>query len=318
MANGDALLSFLGTTGTGSWQTFVRAIEDVTGLTLQTYFAARALCARGLVEFDWLGDRSWSVPPLSIIRLEPGRLLGIGLVDDNLSGLLRRNGFIVETRAAIVTNHISYMRSEILDPESHGIEKLECISEHLRFEWASLDAGSILLSALPQIGSTIDSRPLVNLNDAIADGEIRFLDPGSLSFNASLEEIESELNFEVIRVRRQYSAPEYYYVDHRGARRIELELAFAYLAGRAGLRFFHYDSGVLAIDARVPLPILMERVLHFSGARFVGFRKTTSGKGYQCFDSVPASVARVLAMKLLTSVEALPQLDLLQAQGGLR
>jgi hypothetical protein len=315
MLNGDALLSFFAVSGNGSWRTFERAVEDVTGLNLQSYFTARAFSARGLVEFDWLGDRSWSVPPLTIVRLQPGRLLSVGLINDDLSGLLRRNGYVLNAGPDMITKSISYTRSEILDADGTRVEALEQLSECFHVERSSFDAGFTLLSALPQIGSMIDSRPPITLDAAIRDGELRFLDPDSLTFKATADEIESELIFEILRVKRLFAAPEYYYVDQNGARRIELELAFTYAAGRAGSRFLHYAAGALAIEARVPLPILIERALHLSGARFAGLRRATDGKRYLCFEDVAPHIARTIAIKLLTAVEDLPQFEPLAISG---
>ncbi len=317
MLNGDALLSFLAGTGAGSWHTFKRAVEDITGLNLHEYFAARALAARGLVEFDWLGNRSWSVPPLTIIRVVPGRLLGVGLIDDSRSVLLGRNGFVIAANAAIVTRNISYTRSEILAGEGADIASLEQMPEYFRIERSSLDAGWALLSALPQLGSIIYSRPLIGLTDAIGDGDVHFLDPIALTFDPAADRADSELNFQVLRVRRQFSAAEYYYVDYRGARRIELELALAYAAGRTGLRFLRYGAGRLAVDARVPIPILAERVLHFCGARFLGVHREAFGdRSYACYDGVSARIARIIAMKLLSALDELPALKPIAKSGG--
>jgi hypothetical protein len=306
MLNGDALLSFLALTGHGSWSTFERAVEDVTGNSFYAYSAARALCARGLLEFDWFGNRSWSVPPLTVVRLRPGRLLCVGVIDDGLSTSIQRNGFAIEPSPEQVTKEISYTRSEIFDLQRRGIGALDNLGPGFQLERQSLDAGPSLLGALPQLGSIIAARPLMTLDQAIGDGEVRFLDPHTFTFkDAVASQSELDLNFEVLRVKQQFAGPRYYYVDSSGARRVELELALTYLASRTRKGFLHYSNNVLAVDLAVHLPVLIERALYFSGARFAGSGHAF-GRAYARFSEVPLLIARIVAMKLLTSLQDMP------------
>jgi hypothetical protein len=306
MLNGDALLSFLALAGHGSWSTFVRAVEDVTGTDFHAYFVARALCARGLLEFDWFGNRSWSIPPLTVVRLRSGRHLCIGILDEETASRLRQRGFVIDSSSEIVTRNIAYTRSEIWDAECRGAAALDELGEDIRFERQSLDAGASLLGALPQLGSIIAARPVVTLEEAVGEGETRLLNSETLTFNGEPSDAP-DLNFEILRVKTSFGVARYYYVDSRGARRIELELALTFVAGRVGRHFLYYTDNVLAVDSAVPLPILVERSLHFSGARLTDTQTLRlGGRSYRCFTDVPMPMARVVAMKLLTGLQALP------------
>jgi hypothetical protein len=191
------------------------------------------------------------------------------------------------------------------------LEVFEHVCSRLYLEPTALDAGSKLLEALPQIGSTIDSRPVIPLPAAIRDGEARFLDTDALTFANSSSRADKALSFEMIRVRHEFRPPEYYYVNRSGARRIEIELALAYSAGRSGITFLRHATDTLAIRTSVPLPILFARALHLSGAYFAGIRRAASDdKYYACFTGVPSAMARTIAMKLLTRVEPLAVGDL--------
>jgi hypothetical protein len=306
MLNGDALLSFLASIGRGSWQTFERAAEDVTS-TVSAYQCARALCSHGLVEFDWLGDRSWTVSPLSVIRVARNRFFAIGLLDESLSKSLREAGFAIKFQLIRTRSPIAYTLSEILDADCLGIQRIEQVGDFY-IEPTTVDAGLALLSALPQLGAAIDSRPIVPLEEAIRGDEVRFLSD-DLKFIELSHNAGSRLNFEMIRVKRQFAAPDYYYVDRQGARRIELELALSYAAARLGLKFLHHSHDVAALSARVPVPILVERAMHFSGAHFIGIKHSRdNGEAYACFTGVSTFLLRSIATKLLTSLSPLPDL----------
>jgi hypothetical protein len=309
--NGDAVLSFLGIAGHGGWSTFERAIQDVTGSELPGYYAARAFSSQALVEFDWLGDRAWSVPPLSIVRIDRCRFLSVVIMNDEIESELRANGVLIETTTATLTNTLKYSRHELIGPDDGNLEPFERLGPRLRLEPTALNAGANLLAALPQIGSIIDSRPVVSLQAAVRDGEAHFLDNDALTFAHSSARPNTSLPFEMIRVRHPFCPPEYYYVDSRGARRIELELALAYAAGRSGITFIYHAGNTLAIWNSVPLPVLVSRALHLGGAQFTGVRRAASdGRSYAWFTGVSTPIARTVAMKLLTTVKTLPAGDL--------
>jgi hypothetical protein len=311
MRNGDAVLSFLGTTGHGSWSTFERAIEDVVGVAFHAYFAARAFSSHALIEFDWLGNREWSVPPPSVVRIGEGRFLLIGVIDEEALANLHAIGVSVELQADRLTDKLQYTRKDLRAPDEWFTQALEDGLTQLHFVSTSLDAGAKLLDALPQIGSIITSRPVIPLETAVGDGETRLLDADSLTFADPATRTYEALGFDMMRVRKAFRPPEYYYVTSQGARRIELELSLAYAAARSSVTFVRHAGDTLAILNSVPLPVLFARALHLNGATSLGLRRSLSDENvYAYYKNVPLKVARVIAVKLLTNVGALDPGDL--------
>ena len=310
MLNGDALLSFLSQEGHGSWSTFERAIEDVTGRQFQAYASARACSSHALVEFDWIGKRSWSIPPLTLVQVDAERYIAVGVLDESMETNLLQLGITIKQSVNILTERLSYTRRELVDAGRRGLVAFEKLGDQLRFEPSTIFASRALLAALPQIGSIIDSRRPISLNAAIGSDAVTFLDVSRLSFSSVSTMPDYQRPFEMIRGKRLYRQPEYYYVDVHGARPVELEIALTYAAARSGVTFIRNSEDMLAIRNSVPLPILFARALHLSGARYFGARIAKSdGLKYDVFSGIAESTARTLAMKLLTRISLIQDGD---------
>ena len=304
MRAADAILSFLSNSGSGSWNTFRRVIEDATGLEFHSYYAARAFASHALIEFDWLGSLGWSVPPLSVVQISPSSFLVIGVIGDEARAAFESKGLEFESTEARLTDRLYYLRSKILDPRRRGANALDGLGHHVHFEPSKLWTGQVLFGALPQIGSIIDARPASTLQEAVGAGETRFLDSSTLTFAESRTHLDPLFDFEIVRVRSEFAPPaHYYYVDRRGARRIELELALTYTAARRGIAFMRYTDGILAVLRAVPLPILFARALNLSGAFYRGAKiDVHDGLLYDYYEGVSLRDARTLSMKLLTTL----------------
>jgi hypothetical protein len=220
--------------------------------------------------------------------------------------LLERNGLRVESAPALVEPSLHYTRSILIDTELRGVPALLSLQndERFAFELTSIDAGSILLGALPQVGSMIDSRNRISLEEAVADAETLYLDSATLQF-VTLEQLtDNNQLFQVVKTSRQFQPPQYFYVDEHGARRIEIECGIVYMAARSRKDFVFHANEVLFVLRGVPLPILLERAVHFMGASYRGILASEHGP-VRCFSPVPLEIARVIARKLLTSVNAI-------------
>lgn len=307
MLNGDALLSFLAGAGTGSWATFCRAAEE-TSRSKDTYFLGRALCARGLLEFDWLGSRRWTIPRTSIIRIARDKYLAIGLLDAAIVSSLRDRGLELAAASVLINSRVHYTRWLIHTQPGKQILPYLDGDTRVVLEPSNIDAGIKLLGALPQIRSTIASRPPIPLSDVVAaDQDVRYLDPETMRF-VDLDSVpDREAEFQMIRVAGGYGFPRHYYVDASGARQTDLETAMLYATVRSGRRFLYHAADTLAISRAVPLPIIFERALHFLGACESREEVAVSSSSIpmRCYRPISHEIARIMAVRLLTTLEPL-------------
>jgi hypothetical protein len=299
MTSGDALLSYLNWRRIGVWSTFRDAVVRLEGSTSNAYLLARALCARGLVEFDWQGDRSWSAPRTTIIRLPRGpgdlsRALVVGLLDGSQRKWLLDHGLDVETTECPLVRAMTYSRCVVHGSLDAVLERLAPDEEppfYIDFIERSDAIAERIVEAHPTIDQALRASPVVDPREILNAERIESYDPAAMSF-AEIADVDLSLDYDCLMAQWRYDRRRYFSVRFGTIRSVDREMAICASVRSRQPRFFEVKGDTASVRTGMSLPVLLERALFFAGARLA-----VEGRVRQ-YSGVPNALLRQISYRL--------------------